>query len=263
MSANLAPRLPSGQIVKRRIIAGSSGGRSKSAQPIAKKARGGRKPKATVDELPARPVSRTSSRKTREAILDGALIEFSEKGFDGARIDEIARRAAVNKNLLYHHYGSKDGLFTALLERTYDTIRRRQKDLQLRGMDPVEGMRKLVIFTGRIWVRFPEFLRLLQSENLNGGRHVRASTEIPRMYNPLLDTIDDLLERGTGLGVFRKNIDPIDLYISISALTAHYITNHHTFEALFGQRLLAPRRIMQRLEHAAEMVERYLLAKQT
>jgi TetR/AcrR family transcriptional regulator len=213
------------------------------------------------DERPARPVSRESSRKTREMILDGALTEFSEKGFDGARIDEIALRAGVNKNLLYHHYGSKDGLFTALLERTYDTIRRRQNDLQLRGMDPVEGMRKLVVFTGRIWVQFPEFLRLLQSENLNGGRHVRASREIQQMYNPLLETINELLERGTRLGVFRKNVDPIDLYISISALTAHYISNHHTFEALFGQRLMAPQRIKQRLEHAAEMVERYLVAK--
>jgi TetR/AcrR family transcriptional regulator len=215
------------------------------------------------EAVPARPVSRESSRKTRETILDGALIEFAEKGFDGARIDEIALRAGVNKNLLYHHYGSKDGLFTALLERTYDTIRRRQKDLQLRGMDPVEGMRKLVMFTGRVWVQFPEFLRLLQSENLNGGRHVRASREIQRMYNPLLDTIDELLERGTRMGVFRKNIDPIDLYISISALTAHYITNHHTFEALFGQRLLAANRVKQRLEHAADMVERFLLAKVT
>ena len=218
---------------------------------------------ATPEPLPARPVSRESSRKTRETILDGALVEFAEKGFDGARIDEIALRAGVNKNLLYHHYGSKDGLFTALLERTYDTIRRRQKDLQLRGMDPVEGMRKLVIFTGRVWVQFPEFLRLLQSENLNGGRHVRASREIQRMYNPLLDTIDELLERGARMGVFRKNIDPIDLYISISALTAHYITNHHTFEALFGQRLLAPSRIKQRLEHAADMVERFLLVAPT
>ena len=215
---------------------------------------------AATDAVPARPVSRESSRKTREMILDGALTEFSEKGFDGARIDEIALRAGVNKNLLYHHYGSKDGLFTALLERTYDTIRRRQKDLQLRGMDPVVGMRKLVIFTGRIWVQFPEFLRLLQSENLNGGRHVRASSEIPKMYDPLLDTIGELLERGSNTGVFRKDVDPIDLYISISALTAHYITNHHTFEALFGQRLMSPQRIKQRLEHAADMVERYLLA---
>jgi TetR/AcrR family transcriptional regulator len=208
-----------------------------------------------------RPVSRESSRRTREMILDGALAEFAEKGFDGARIEEIALRAGVNKNLLYHHYGSKDGLFIALLERTYATIRKRQNDLQLRGMDPVEAMRKLVVFTGRIWVQFPEFLRLLQSENLNGGRHVRASRSIQEMYNPLRDTIAELLARGTREGLFRKGVDPIDLYISISGLTAHYISNHHTFEALFGQRLMTPQRIRQRLEHAADMVERYLVAK--
>ena len=205
------------------------------------------------------PGSRESSRKTREMILDGALSEFAEKGFDGARIDEIALRAGVNKNLLYHHYGSKDGLFTALLERTYETIRARQNDLQLRDMDPVDGMRKLVIFTGRIWVQFPQFLRLLQSENLNGGRHVRASGVIPQMYNPLLETINELLARGTRAGVFRKDVDPIDLYISISALTAHYISNRHTFEALFKQRLMTPQRVKQRLQHAADMVLRYLL----
>lgn len=211
--------------------------------------------------FPARPAHRESSRKTRGMILDGALVEFAGKGFDGARIDEIALRAGVNKNLLYHHFGSKDGLFTALLERTYDTIRKRQKDLQLRGMDPADGMRKLVLFTGRIWIQFPQFLRLLQSENLNAGRHVRESREIQRMYNPLLDTINDLLQRGTRTGLFRKGIDPIDLYISISALTAHYISNSHTFEAIFGRRLMTPQRLAQRLQHAADMVLRYLLVK--
>lgn len=213
-----------------------------------------------IDNVPAsnRPASRESSRQTREMILNGALVEFAQKGFDGARIDEIALRAGVNKNLLYHHYGSKDGLFSALLERTYATIRVRQKDLQLRGLDPVEGMRRLVVFTGRIWAQYPEFLRLLQSENLNGGRHVRASEDIRRRYNPLLETISDLLLRGTKAGLFRKGVDPIDLYISISALSAHYISNAHTFEAIFGQRLMTPQRLKQRLEHAAEMVLSYL-----
>jgi TetR/AcrR family transcriptional regulator len=208
---------------------------------------------------PGLPASRASSRHTREMILNGALAEFAEKGFDGARIDEIALRAGVNKNLLYHHYGSKDGLFSALLERTYATIRGRQKDLQLRDLDPVEGMRRLVVFTGRIWVQYPEFLRLLQSENLNGGRHVRASSGIRQMYNPLLDTINDLLGRGQKEGLFRRDVDPIDLYISISALTAHYISNAHTFEAIFGQRLMSSQRLRQRLEHAAEMVLSYLV----
>jgi TetR/AcrR family transcriptional regulator len=125
-------------------------------------------------------------------------------------------------------------------------------------MDPVIGMRKLVIFTGRIWVQLPHFQRLLHSENLHEGRHVRQSSKIPKMYDPLLETIRDLLDRGVASGQFRPNIDPVDLYISITALTAHYIGNRYTFEAIFGKQLMTPKRIRQRFDHAAEMILRYV-----
>lgn len=207
-----------------------------------------------------RPPLRESSRRTRDRVLAAATHEFAEKGYDGARVDGIALRSGAQKNVIYYYFGSKDGLFTAVLERTYETIRARQRDLQIRDLDPVEGMRRLVVFTGRIWAQFPQFQRLLDSENLHGGRHVRSSGRIAHMYNPLLDTIGILLRRGREAGTFRSGVDPIDLYISITALTAHYISNHHTFEAIFRQRLMTPRRLKQRLEHAADMVLRYLLA---
>src|SRR3546814_2679011 len=108
---------------------------------------------------------RESSRKTRETIIHAALTEFSNKGYSGARVDEIALRTGLNKNVLYHHYGNKRGLFVAVLEHSYDAIRAHQKDVLIRGMDPVTGMRQLVINTGRIWVRFPEFLRILSSRS--------------------------------------------------------------------------------------------------
>jgi TetR/AcrR family transcriptional regulator len=203
-------------------------------------------------------VLRGNADETRERILDGAMVEFSEKGFDGARIDQIALRAGVNKNLLYHHYGNKDGLFTALLERTYERIRMRQNDFELRGQDPVDAVRKLVIFTGKIWVQYPEFLRLLGSENLNGGRHVMKSPHIAAMYQPLLASIRQILDAGIEQGTFKRRVDPIELYISISSLTAHYISNSYTFEALFGASLMTPTRVRQRLEHAADMVAAFL-----
>lgn len=203
-------------------------------------------------------VLRETGDVTREKILDGALHEFSEKGFDGARIDQIALRAGVNKNLLYHHYGNKDGLFTALLERTYERIRKLQNDFELRDQDPGEAIRKLVIFTGKVWVQFPEFLRLLASENLNYGRHVVKSSLISAIYQPLLANLTEILDRGIEQGVFKRKVDPVELYISIASLTAHYISNHHTLEAIFGTPLMTTSRIKQRLEHAADMVSAYL-----
>jgi TetR/AcrR family transcriptional regulator len=213
------------------------------------------------DKASTRPTPRNSSSGTRSAILAAAIEEFAGKGYDGARVDEIALNAGVNKNLIYHHFMNKDGLFTAVLEVTYEAIRKRQKDLELRDMDPVVGMRKLVLFTGRIWITMPHFQRLLHSENLHKGEHVRRSGKISRMYNPLLQTIQDLLDRGVASGDFRRNIDPVDLYISISALTAHYISNRYTFEEIFGRKLMTPKRIKQRIDHAADMVLRYILRK--
>ena len=207
----------------------------------------------------ATPRMRESSLRTRETILTAATTEFAESGFDAAHMDEIAVRAGIQKNVLYYYFGSKEGLFTAVLERTYELIRSRQEEAGIRDLDPVEAMRKLVFFTGQNWGRHPEFLRLLQSENLNKGRHIRASKSIPRMYNPLLDAIRALLERGVASGVFRKGIDPVDLYISITSLSAHYVSHQHTFEAIFQRRLMTPPRMRQRLEHAADMVIRYLL----
>ena len=143
----------------------------------------------------------------------------------------------------------------------YEKIRERQRDLELRDKDPADAIRRLVIFTGKIWVQYPEFLRLLQSENLTGGRHVAASAKVSSLYEPLLATLKDLLERGRQSGQFRDDVDPVDLYISISALTAHYMNNRYTFEAIFGQALMSPPRIRQRLEHAADMVVAYLTRK--
>jgi len=203
--------------------------------------------------------STEGSLKTREAIMEAAIEEFGSKGFDGARMDEIALRAGVQKNVLYHHFGQKDQLFTAVLERMYEVIRSRQQDLRIRNLDPVEGMRRLVVFTGKIWIQYPHFHRLIYSANLHGGRHVRASKYITNVYHPLLATITDLLERGCKAGLFREGIDPIDLYVSISGLTAHYFSKYHSLEAIFQRRMMTPQRLQQRLRHASEMILRFVM----
>jgi TetR/AcrR family transcriptional regulator len=204
--------------------------------------------------------TKTGTSPTQEAILKAALQEFSDKGFDGARVDEIALRSGAQKYLIYYYFKSKDGLFLAVLEHMYATLRKRQKDLSIRDMDPMEGMKKLIVFTARVWLQHPEFLNLLSSENLLGGRHVKGSTALPALYNPLLDTIRTLLDRGVALGVFRADIDVVDLYISITALPAYYFDRRHTLGAIFGDKLMSPARVKQRIDHSVDMILRYLKA---
>lgn len=198
------------------------------------------------------------SAGSREQILDAALQEFSTKGLDGARVDEIARLSSVNKNMIYHYFQSKEQLFIAVLERVYETVRLRQKDLVLRDLDPVSAMRRLVEHTADIWIEVPEFTRLLASENLHEGRHVKQSEKIVGMYNPLIVTIETILSRGVADGVFRDDVDPIDLYISISSLSAHYVAHRFTFEAIFKTKLMTKAKIKNRKAVIADMVLRYL-----
>jgi TetR/AcrR family transcriptional regulator len=202
---------------------------------------------------------RRTADVSKEIILKAAIQEFALKGFDGARVDDVARRSGINKTLLYYHIGNKDRLFTAALEATYKTIRVRQEKFAIAKMTPEEGVRRLIKLLMSIWVEFPDIGRLLSNANFLGGRHVRQSKLIRRLYAPLLNTLNDLLKRGAEEGVFRRGIDAVDLYISISALSAYYVSHRHSFDVLFHTDLMSPRRLQQRERHITDMIFRYLL----
>jgi len=193
-----------------------------------------------------------------DKILKAALQEFSMKGIDGARVDEIVRISGVNKNMVYHYFDSKEKLFVAVLESVYENVRARQQDISLRDVDPVTAMKRLVEHTADVWIEVPEFIRLLASENLHQAKHVRQSEKIQSMYPPLIDNLRDVLDRGVKEGFFRPGIDPIDLYISITSLSAHYVAHHSTFEAIFKRKLMTKGKLSERKERICDMVLRYL-----
>ena len=196
---------------------------------------------------------------TRQRILAAATQEFASKGLEGARVDEIARRSGANKNMIYHYYGSKDGLFQAVLEEMYGTIRAHQTDTKLSNLSPVEAARLLVESMFDVFCKFPEFISLLQSENLVKARHVRRSRKIAALYNPFAVMLRGLLRRGSREGVFRASIDPIDLYVSIASLAAYHISNRYTLSALFGIDIgLAPA-VRRRRGHIVDVILRYIM----
>jgi TetR/AcrR family transcriptional regulator len=210
------------------------------------------------NKTPPRKRAKRTAALSKEKIIKAAIAEFALKGLDGARVDEVARRSGVNKTLLYQYVGNKDHLFTAALEATYQTIRERQREFLARQMDPETGVRQLVHLLMSIWVEHPEFGKLLASENFHGGKHVKRSKLIGGMYQQLVDALTDLLKRGVTQGVFRSGIDAIDLYISISSLSAYYVAHQHTLNAIFHIDPMQPRRLQQRENHIADMILRYV-----
>ncbi len=137
---------------------------------------------------------------TRERILGAAVEEFARYGLGGARVDRIARRAAANKRMLYYYFGDKDGLFLAALEDRYEHIRGAERTLELEHLGPREALERLVRFTWEYFVEHPEFMTLLNSENLHKGRHVRRSKRVQDMHSPLVETLARSAAQGRGAG---------------------------------------------------------------
>ncbi|MBC7802775.1 MAG: TetR family transcriptional regulator [Candidatus Parcubacteria bacterium] len=202
--------------------------------------------------------SKRDPARNRNGILAAALEEFARFGLGGARVDRIAARAGANKRMLYYYFGNKEALFLAVLESRYAHIRRAEQGLHLGDLDPPEGMRRLVAFTWNYYLKHPEFLTLLNSENLHRGRHLRRSRQIAALHSPLVATLRALLERGVRKGQFRRGVDPVQLYISIAGLGYFYLSNRHTLSTIFERDLLAARNKSARLRHMTALVLGYL-----
>jgi len=196
--------------------------------------------------------------RTRRAILEAATVEFVEKGFAGASVNEIAARAQVNKRMLYHYYGKKDDLYLAVLERIYKGIRSAETRLRLTDLPPRMAMEKLVLFTWNYFLEHPEFLSLLNTENMLGARHLRRSARIRHLHSPLISIIKDVLSRGEAEGIFRKQVDPVQLYISIASLGFFYLSNSHTLSTIFQRDLHDKRMLRERGMHIVDVILGYL-----
>ena len=130
--------------------------------------------------------------------------------------------------------------------------------MRLGDLDPAEGVRRLIAFTWNYYLKHPEFLTLLNSENLHRARHLKRSRHIAAMHSPLVATLKDLLERGARGKQFRNGVDPVQLYISIAALGYFYLSNRHTLSTIFERDLLSSRNQSDRLKHMTELVLGYL-----
>lgn len=206
--------------------------------------------------------SKSPTRKLRDAdatqarILAAAKKEFAQNGLGGARVDIIAERAKANKRMIYHYFGSKDDLFQRVLEEAYLDIRTAERKLDLEHLPPRDAMEKLVRFTWEYYLKNPEFLTLVNSENLHKARHLKKSERVAKVSRVFVEMVGSLLERGVSEGVFRPGVDPVQLNITIAAIGYYYLTNRYTGSIIFERNLMAPEALEERISFNIETIMR-------
>jgi TetR/AcrR family transcriptional regulator len=191
---------------------------------------------------------------TQHKLLSAARREFSDRGLAGARVDEIAARAGVNKQLVYHYFGDKDALYRAVIEWVYEEIRAQERELNLDGLPPEQAIKKLIESSFDYLAAHPDFIVLLNDENRGGARHVRGSRKLEAMHSPLISMVSSILSEGVKAGVFRKGINAVHLYISIAGLSYFYFSNTPTLSAIFGKDLSSQPARLARRKHVVDLV---------
>lgn len=182
-----------------------------------------------------RPTVRDAAAdRSREEILVAATEEFAAYGLSGARVDAIAERTATSKGMIYYHFGSKEGLYVAVLDRIYADIRHAEAGLELDALSPVDALRRYVEHSFDFHADHPHFSRIISFENINDARYVRMCEGIGARNHSVIDTLGTLIARGLASDDFRNPIAAVDLHYVISSLTVYRIANGRTFGAIFG-----------------------------
>jgi TetR/AcrR family transcriptional regulator len=199
--------------------------------------------------------------RTRADILDVATREFADKGYTGARVDEIAERTSTTKRMIYYYFGGKEQLYIAVLERAYSAIRALEAELDVEHLEPEDAIRKLAELTFDHHEANPDFIRLVSIENIHRAEHIARSELLAGLANPALDGLSRVLDRGRAAGRFRADVDPLDIHMVISSFCVFRLANRHTFAAIFGRDMLDPGRREHHRRMLGDLLINYLTAE--
>lgn len=206
----------------------------------------------------AAPVKRRNAAITRQRILDAALKEFAAKGLDAARIEDIAEQAGANRRMAYYYFDSKEGLYLAALEASYLQLVEVEEAIDVEALGPIEAIEALVTAKFEHYVKFPHYIEFVKMENLYQARHLKASVRIAEMRAPLISVIQRVLRRGEALGMLRRGVDPLDLYLSICALGFFVFSNRHTLGVIFDTDVTNPKSLARRRGLIVDMITAYI-----
>lgn len=233
-----------------------------SEQTASKSASSKKTRKRTVSErkhsyVPRDPVA------TRRRILDAAVSEFADKGFSGARVENIAKAANANMRMLYHYFNDKEQLYIAVIEEVYRTVRLAEQDLHFDEEDPCMGLERLVNFTFEHFANNPDLISIVMNENILRAQYLKQSELVPAMTSRLSNSVKAMLKKGVDNGVFIRSPDPAQLWLTIFALCWVHLANKHTMSWTLQIDLTQAQWLETRRQHVVDVVLSYLCGPRT
>lgn len=194
----------------------------------------------------------------RAGIVAAAIDEFAARGFKGASMDAIAARTHTTRALINYYFGSKEKLYLAVLEHVYAGIREAESKLDLDHLPPAEAVRRIVEFTYNYYLTHEGFVRLVVAENQARGRHLKKSKAMRTLNRPIIDRLARVIARGQAEGLFRADVDPVEIHKAIAALGIFNVTNQYTFGAIFQRDMGAKGDVGRRRAMVAHLILSYL-----
>ena len=205
------------------------------------------RPAARKPAAPGRKpgVRELAAQETQDNILRAATRVFAKHGFSGGRIDQISKAAKSHDRMIYYYFGSKEGLYIAVLEDLYRRFNDAESALKFNVDKPEEALVAVVGFIWDYYHRNPDFITLLNDENLQRGKHIAKSLRARDYSSPAIELLGSVLASGVDKGVFRSGLAARDVYLMIAGLNYFYLSNRHTLSAFLGEKLESPDALAQ------------------
>lgn len=198
-------------------------------------------------------MKKRNRQQSIQRIIDAAIGVFARRGPDAATINEICDKAKLNKRMVYHYFGSKDGLYEQVLQTAYRQFFSLEVSLGSMLLPPEELLETLVRRYYKFLAGHPELVRLISYENLNEGR-VAKRLDLTGQKAPVITALQLALQKGQSEKRFRAGIDATQLLLSIFSLCFFYFANRHTMEQFLGRSFAGRTSMEKRIQHVVELL---------
>lgn len=202
-----------------------------------------------------------SARTTRAAILKSATRVFAKYGYEGGSVEKISKAARSVDRMIYYYFGSKEGLFIEVIEGIYRAMDEAEAAIGIDLARPLEALASVTRFVHGYYRQHPEFVTLLNTENLHKGRHIAKSQRAGEYSSHAVAVIREVLAAGVAKKLFRGDVDARDVYLLIASTGYFYVSNRHTLSAFFGQPLEAPEAVARWEDFAVNSVLRTVASR--